>query len=191
MRAKEQPSASQTCSSGSLQKNKHLHLGHTAYVFNDNQSVWTKHLKFHMTGLLAFPGNISRWRMTHLFAEITQLTQQPGLFQGGVLLCWEGAGEITHTALWLPEQGAFWPNTGRRNRRKTSSAEKKSTPPVHFPHYGTVQTSSVLLAKPHVSPASCQKSTFLLMVNICLLGQQYKTPSMPSICVKYFKVILH
>ncbi len=35
------------------------------------QSVWTKHLKFHMTGLLAFPGNISRWRMTHLFAVIS------------------------------------------------------------------------------------------------------------------------
>ncbi len=130
VRAEEQPSTSKTRSSGSLQKNKHLHLGCTVYVFNDNQSVWTKHLKFHMNSLMAFSGNISRWRMTHLFAEITQFTQQPGLFQGGVLqLCWEGAGEITHTALWLPEQGAFWPNTGSRNRRKTSSAEKKH--PTH------------------------------------------------------------
>lgn len=62
--------------------------------------------------------------------------------------------------------------------------QKKSTPPIHFPHYGTVQTSSVLLAQPHVSPASCQKSIFLLR-------QQYKTPSLPSIYVKYFKVIRH
>jgi len=73
----------------------------------------------------------------------------------------------SHTALWLPEWLAFWPNTGSRNRRKTSSAEKKAPHP--FTSLSTVQTSLVLLSQTHVTPASFQKSIFLLKGNICTL----------------------
>ncbi len=129
VRAEEQPSTSKTRSSGSLQKNKHLHLGCTVYVFNDNQSVWTKHLKFHMNSLMAFSGNISRWRMTHLFAEITQFTQQPGLFQGGVLLFWEGGGwDHTHSPM-APRTRGFLTQHRKQEQEKDQLSRKKAPHP--------------------------------------------------------------
>lgn len=83
-------------------------------------------------------------------------------------------------------------------------AQQKKAPHP-FTSLSTVQTSSVLLSRPHVTPASCQKYIFLLKGNILHSGIDFATTfllymsfflrhkkiCMPSIYVKYFKTILH
>lgn len=147
---------------------------------------------------------LNPWNFTWLACWLFQATSAGGewptylqwfpaawAFPGwGAAVLRRGGWDHTHSPM-APRTRGFLTQHRKQEQEKDQLSRKKSTPPVHFPHYGTVQTSSVLFAQPHISPASCQKSIFLLMGNICLLGQQYKTPSMPSICVKYFKVILH